>query len=65
MKIRSSAATQSYRWDYGTSFGIGAELGTYGEVSLDNYKSGTAMCIDAIGAMPIKPSKARDLSLPN
>lgn len=65
MKIKSSAGTQKYSYDYGSSytFGTGGGLGTYGNVSLDNYKSGAAKCADAIGATVIKGSNARDLSL--
>jgi hypothetical protein len=65
MKIKSSAGTQKYSYDYGSSynFGTGGGLGTYGNISLDNYKSTTATCTDAIGATIIKGSNARDLSL--
>ena len=63
MKIKSSAGTQKYRFDYGASFGTGAGLGTYGEVSLDTYKSGAATCKDAIGATDITRSSGLDLSL--
>jgi hypothetical protein len=65
MKIKSSAGMQKYSYDYGSSynFGTGGGLGTYGNISLDNYKSGAASCTDAIGATVIKGSNARDLSL--
>lgn len=39
LTITSSAPTQKYSFDYGTSFGSGGGLGTYGSVALDNYKS--------------------------
>ena len=39
MKIKSSAPTQVYNYDYGTTFGTGGGLGTYGSVALDNYRS--------------------------
>jgi len=39
MKIKSSAPTQVYNYDYGSSFGTGGGLGTYGSVALDNYRS--------------------------
>ncbi len=64
MKIKSSAGSQKYSYDYGTSFGTGGGLGTYGAISLDDFKSKSAACTDAIGAKVIKgPSTAKDLSL--
>jgi hypothetical protein len=66
MKIKSASGTQKYSYDYGSSysFGTGGGLGTYGNVSLDNYRSGTASCTkDAEGATVIRHSNARDLSL--
>jgi hypothetical protein len=63
MKISSSAGTQKYSYDYGTSVGTGGGLGTYGNISLDNYKSKNTGCTDAVGATVIKASNARDLSL--
>jgi hypothetical protein len=63
MTIKSSSGTQKYSYDYGTSFSTGAGLGTYGNVSLDNYRSSTATCKDAIGAMVISHSTGRDPSL--
>jgi hypothetical protein len=44
MIIKSSAGTQTYNYDYGTSFGTGGGLGTYGLVELDNYKSKGGGC---------------------
>jgi len=64
MKIKSAAGTQKYSYDYGTTFPTGGGLGTYGNISLDNYKSKTGGCADAVGATPIKLlPKAKDLSL--
>jgi hypothetical protein len=63
MKIKSAAGTQKYQYDYGTSFGTGGGLGTYGLVSLDNYKSKAGGCADAQGAILVKGSNAKDLSL--
>lgn len=63
MTIRSASGTQKYSYDYGMSFSTGAGLGTYGNVSLDNYWSGTATCKDAIGATVIRHSTGRDPSL--
>jgi hypothetical protein len=37
MRITSAAGTQIYTYDYGTSFGGGAGLGTYGLIRLDNF----------------------------
>ncbi|HTK79555.1 MAG TPA: hypothetical protein VL286_03865 [Rhizomicrobium sp.] len=63
MKIKSAAGTQKYTYDYGTTFGTGGGLGTYGNISLDDYKSKLGGCADAVGATVIKGSNARDLSL--
>jgi hypothetical protein len=64
MKIKSAAGTQKYSYDYGTSFGTGGGLGTYGNVSLNNYKSEAANCReDLMGATRITHSTARDPSL--
>ncbi|HKF03819.1 MAG TPA: hypothetical protein VKB49_15980 [Candidatus Sulfotelmatobacter sp.] len=37
MRITSAAGIQVYTNDYGTTFGPGAGLGTYGSVGLDNF----------------------------
>lgn len=37
MRITSAAGVQIYTFDYGTSFGGGAGLGTYGLIELDNF----------------------------
>jgi len=63
MRIDSPSGVQRYIYDYGTNFGTGGGLGTYGNVSLDAYKSGAAKCADAIGATVIKGSNAKDVSL--
>lgn len=63
MKIKSSAGTQKYKYDYGTSFGTGGGLGTYGSVSLDNYKSTNTGCTDAAGAKWVTPSNLKDPTL--
>jgi hypothetical protein len=68
MKIKSAAGTQKYTFDYGTTFGTGGGLGTYGLISLDNYKSKAGGCTAdggtfAKGARAIKGSDAKDLSL--
>ena len=63
MKIKSSAGIQKYKYDYGTSVGTGGGLGTYGNVSLDNYGSRNTGCTDARGAKWVHPSNVRDLSL--
>jgi hypothetical protein len=63
MKITSSAGTQVYKYDYGTTFGTGGGLGTYGSVALDNYKSSAGGCsFDEPGTW-ITKSNAKDLSL--
>jgi len=63
MTIRSSAGKQKYTYDYGTTFGTGGGLGTYGSVSLDDYKSKPGGCTDAADAVVIRQSNAKDLSL--
>jgi hypothetical protein len=37
MRITSAAGVQIYANNYGTTFGPGGGLGTYGSVGLDNY----------------------------
>lgn len=51
LKIKSVSGTQTYEFDYGTTFGTGGGLGTYGPISLDNYKSKAAV-EDAFGPAP-------------
>ncbi len=64
LTIKSSAPTQTYTYDYGTSFGTGGGLGTYGEVALDNYKSkGTSDCAPDKDAIRITHSDAVDPTL--
>ena len=65
MKIKSSAKTQTYSYDYGTSFGTGGGLGTYGSVALDNYVSKPSGCELEERGVWIKKgsSKVQDLSL--
>jgi hypothetical protein len=43
---------QSYTYDYGTTFGFGAGLGTYGSIKLDNFISFVSGCNDAFRATP-------------
>ncbi|MFZ5548795.1 MAG: hypothetical protein ACOZJX_08880 [Pseudomonadota bacterium] len=64
LKIKSVSGTQTYQYDYGTTFGTGAGLGTYGSISLDNFKSKDA-AEDVFGPAPRKLtfSDALDLSL--
>jgi hypothetical protein len=44
LKIKSSSGKQTYTYDYGASFGGGGGLGTYGAISIDNYKSKPGGC---------------------
>jgi len=62
MTIQSPSGTQSYQYDYGTTFGTGGGLGTLGPITLDNFKSKTA--VDAFGPAPrrVMFSDALDLS---
>ena len=62
MKIKSSAGTQKYSYDYGTSVGTGGGLGTYGNIFLDNYKSKAAKCGFDPEATVVKRTNVRDLS---
>jgi hypothetical protein len=63
MKIKSAAGTQKYKYDYGVNFGTGGGLGTYGLVSLDNYRSKVGTCTNDADATVINRSNARDLTL--
>jgi hypothetical protein len=64
MTIHNRAGTQTYNYDYGTTFGTGGGLGTYGLVALDNYKSSPGGCALARHGIWIKKgaSHVRDLS---
>ena len=64
MTITSAAGVQIYTYDYGTTFGPGAGLGTYGLIGLDNFvgfRNGGEDTADAIPATQMPP--ATDLSL--
>jgi len=63
MRITSSGGRQVYTFDYGTSFGTGGGLGTYGSVSLDDYASRAGGCKTDSDAIVIKSSNATDKSL--
>lgn len=53
MRITSAAGVQIYTFDYGTTYGPGGGLGTYGSVGLDNYVNFPAGCTDTpVGAVP-------------
>lgn len=52
MRITSAAGVQSYTNNYGTTFGFGAGVGTYGSIKLDNFISFVSGCNDAAGATP-------------
>ncbi|MGC2450295.1 MAG: hypothetical protein WA477_21780 [Candidatus Sulfotelmatobacter sp.] len=47
MRITSAAGVQSYTSNYGTTFGVGGGLGTYGSISLDNFDGFASGCNDA------------------
>lgn len=47
MRITSAAGVQTYTFNYGTTYGAGAGLGTYGSVGLDNYVGFASGCKDA------------------
>jgi hypothetical protein len=65
MRITSAAGVQTYTNDYGTTYGPGGGLGTYGSVGLDNYVGFRSGCKDAPGhAIPASTMPhERDLSL--
>ncbi len=50
MRITSGAGVQTYAQDYGTTFGPGGGLGTYGAAGLDNYIGFKSGCSDGLGA---------------
>jgi hypothetical protein len=53
MRITSSAGVQLYTFNYGTTFGGGAGLGTYGAIRLDNFLGFVTSCADVpAGARP-------------
>ncbi|MBQ0960675.1 hypothetical protein KAK06_17095 [Ideonella sp. 4Y11] len=63
LTIKSPSGTQTYTHDYGSSFTTGAGLGTYGVVSLDNFKytANFARQADA-NAVVVRGSNAKDMS---
>ncbi len=65
LRITSKAGVQTYTNDYGTTYGKGGGLGTYGSIKLDNYVSFPGTCksvpLDAIPASQMP--RDRDLSL--
>lgn len=65
MRITSAAGVQTYTSNYGTTFGPGGGLGTYGSVGLDNYVGFPSGCKDApTDGIPATDMPAdRDLSL--
>lgn len=65
MRITSAAGVQIYTYDYGTSFGGGAGLGTYGSIRLDNFVGFQAGGNDSAGAINAKTLRtATDKTLP-
>jgi len=65
MRITSAAGVQTYTNDYGTTYGAGVGLGTYGSVGLDNLIGFPSACNDAsANAIPASMMpRAVDLSL--
>ena len=65
MRITSAAGVQTYTNDYGTTYGPGAGLGTYGSVGLDNFIGSAGGCNHAqVGAVPASEMpRDTDLSL--
>lgn len=62
LTIKSAAGTQTYQHDYGTSFGTGAGLGTYGAIRLDSFKSIPATDIEVVAPVVVRGSNAVDLA---
>jgi hypothetical protein len=48
LRITSAAGVQKYTFNYGTTYGAGGGLGTYGSVSIDNYVGFHSACSDAL-----------------
>jgi hypothetical protein len=65
MRITSAAGVQTYTNNYGTTYGGGAGLGTYGLIALDNFISFASGCNDALvdGIPADKMPSDVDLSL--
>jgi hypothetical protein len=65
MRITSAAGVQIYTNNYGTKFGAGGGLGTYGSIGLDNYVGFPSGCKDAEmhGVPASKMPRDIDLSL--
>jgi hypothetical protein len=65
MRITSAAGVQTYTDNYGTTYGKGGGLGTYGSIRLDNYVGFKSGCSDVEeGAIPASSMRHdKDLSL--
>ena len=64
MRITSAAGVQTYTHNYGTTFGSGAGLGTFGSVRLDNFVGFAGTCSSAVvdGIPDSVMPNAKDLS---
>ena len=60
LRITSAAGVQIYTNDYGTTFGAGGGLGTYGSVGLDNYVGFKTGCADVPAGQSVH-AMARDV----
>ncbi len=66
MRITSASGVQTYSYNYHTTFGNGAGLGTYGAVALDNFISYRGACGSLRDAVAVEAlPKAVDWSLPH
>jgi hypothetical protein len=66
LRITSAAGVQTYSYDYGTTFGKGGGLGTYGSVSLDNFEAytGTGATLASTGkVIRVLPGTHQDRDL--
>ncbi len=61
MRITSSAGVQTYSHDYGTTYGPGGGLGTYGSVRLDNYVGFKGSCASAAATAVADTAMRRDV----
>ncbi len=61
MRITSTAGVQTYSHDYGTTYGPGGGLGTYGSVHLDNYVGFKGSCASAAATAVADTAMRRDV----
>lgn len=61
MRITSAAGVQTYSYNYGTTYGYGGGVGTYGSVRLENYEGYPSGCADMPADVPAEAIPAHEM----